>query len=249
MMEKAALGKNYRVHLSSFEGPLDLLLYLIKEAKIDIKDIFVSEVTKQYLKYMEDIGDLDMEKASEFLEIAATLLEIKSNSLLPKLEEIFPEQEDPAQKMIRQLEEYKLFKELSEKLRELETVDRYYRVADDSVFAPKVVLKDMRLDDLLDAFSRLLVKVERKKHDMEEPREIYKDPFTVDEKIEFIRSSLAERRTMSFFEFFDENATKDELIATFQALLELIKEQFLTVCQKAIFGDIILTIREGSAIG
>lgn len=247
-MENAALGKNYRVHLSSFEGPLDLLLYLIKEAKIDIKDIFVSEVTEQYLKYMEDIGDLDMEKASEFLEIAATLLEIKSNSLLPKLEEVFPEQEDPAQKMIRQLEEYRLFKELSEKLKGLETVDRYYRAPDNSAFAPKVVLKDMRLEDLLDAFSRLLARVEVKRRDIEEPKEIYKDPFTVDEKIELIKSRLAERRTMSFFELFEQDATRSELITTFQALLELIKEQFLTVSQKATYGDIILTIREGALI-
>lgn len=249
-MEKAVSKKlDYRVHLSSFEGPLDLLLYLIKEAKIDIKDIFVSEVTEQYLKYMEDIGDIDMEKATEFLEIAATLLEIKSNSLLPKLEDIFPDMEDPAQKMIRQLEEYKLFKEMGEKLKGLESLDRYYRAPDDTAFIPKVILRDINLDGLIEAFSKLLVKVEKKKRDVEEPKEIYKDPFTVAEKIEHIKACLAEKKSISFFELFEGCVTRGELITTFQALLELIKDQYLRVSQKEVYGDIILTVREEEAVG
>ena len=106
---------DYEFKLTNFEGPLDLLLHLIKEAKIDIKEIFVSEVTNQYLKFMEQLDTIDMEKASDFLDVAATLLEIKSNSLLPKLEEEAEEEEDPKQRFIRLLEEYSLLKEAGER--------------------------------------------------------------------------------------------------------------------------------------
>jgi len=250
-MEKLKIKKklDYKVHIDNFEGPLDLLLYLIKEAKIDIKDIFVSEVTEQYLAYITELDDLDMEKASEFLEIAATLLEIKSNSLLPKIEDVLFDTEDPAQKMIRQLEEYKLFKESCEKLKQSENVDRYYKVPDDSVYNVKVVLKDMNLDGLLDAFSKMLTKVQQKKDDIEIPKEIQKDPYTVEEKIMFIREMLTSKKSVAFTDLFGEDVSKKEVIATFQALLELIREQFITVNQKAVYGDILITITEEKAVG
>ena len=106
----------YKVRLDNFEGPLDLLLHLIKEAKLDIATVKLSAITEQYLEYMEQIPELDMEKASEFIEVAATLIEIKSKKLLPKPEEILPEEEDPEAKLLRQLQEYKIFKEASEEL-------------------------------------------------------------------------------------------------------------------------------------
>ena len=102
---------DYSTKLENFEGPLDLLLHLIKEAKIEIKDIFVSEVTDQYLQYISNLNEIDVEKASEYLIMAATLLEIKSKAVLPKVEEYLDEIEDPEQALIRQIEEYKLFKE------------------------------------------------------------------------------------------------------------------------------------------
>ncbi|MFQ6724552.1 MAG: segregation/condensation protein A, partial [Clostridia bacterium] len=105
---------DYSTKLDNFEGPLDLLLHLIKEAKIEIKDIFVSEVTEQFLQYMNNLEVLDVDKASEYLNMAATLLEIKSKSILPRIEEFTDDIEDPEQALIRQLEEYKLFKEASE---------------------------------------------------------------------------------------------------------------------------------------
>ena len=95
----------YKVRLDNFEGPLDLLLHLIKEAKLDIATVKLSAITEQYLEYMEQIPELDMEKASEFIEVAATLIEIKSKKLLPKPEEILPEEEDPEAKLLRQLQE------------------------------------------------------------------------------------------------------------------------------------------------
>ena len=114
---------DYSTKLENFEGPLDLLLHLIKEAKIEIKDIFVSEVTDQYLQYISNLNEIDVEKASEYLIMAATLLEIKSKAVLPKVEEYLDEIEDPEQALIRQIEEYKLFKEAGEKLKQQETTE------------------------------------------------------------------------------------------------------------------------------
>jgi segregation and condensation protein A len=240
---------DYSVRLQNFEGPLDLLLYLIKEAKIDIKDIFISQVTEQYILYMSQIGTLDMDKASEFLEIAATLLEIKSNSLLPKIEDILFDTDDPAQVMIKRLEEYKIFKESCEKLKLIENVNRYYKAPDDSVYNVTVVLKDMDLENLITAFSKLLIKAQQKKRDIEQPREIERDPFTVDEKIEYIKEILQIKKTISFIDLFSADVTKNEIITTFQALLELIREQYVTVSQKAVYDDILITYAEDKAVG
>ena len=109
----------YEVHLKEFDGPLDLLLHLIEQAKVDIKDIFISEITNQYLSLMEELDELDMDTASEFLTMAATLVYIKSRSLLPKPPKEAEEEEDPEEALVRQLKEYKLFKQAGEKLNEL----------------------------------------------------------------------------------------------------------------------------------
>ena len=109
----------YEVHLKEFDGPLDLLLHLIEQAKVDIKDIFISEITNQYLSLMEELDELDMDTASEFLTMAATLVYIKSRSLLPKPPKEAEEEEDPEETLVRQLKEYKLFKQAGEKLNEL----------------------------------------------------------------------------------------------------------------------------------
>lgn len=248
--KKFAPKSDYNVKIENFEGPLDLLLYLIKEAKIDIKDVFLSEVTDQYLMYMSTISSIDMEKASEFLEIAATLLEIKSNSLLPKIEDVMPEDgEDPARKMIRQLEEYKIIKEAGEKLKLCENVNRFYKIPDDSVYNPKIVLRDMDLEGLLNAFSKLMSKVEQKHRDIEIPKEIMKDPFTVEEKIEFLKDTLIARRQVSFADLFGVNVIKNEIITTFQAMLEITRQQFATLRQNSVYDDILITISEEDAVG
>lgn len=243
-VENSEFEDGYKVHLDNFEGPLDLLLYLIKEAKIDIKDIFISKVTDQYLSYMQNISQLDLEKASEFLSTAATILEIKSNSLLPKMEEIEGDTEDPAKKMIRKLEEYKIIKESAEKLKGLEEINSFYRMPDDSVYNVKVVLKDMTLEGLLDAFSKLMSKVTQKQNEINSPKEIVRDPFTVDEKITYIRQTLTERRSLMFSELFEGDYNKSEVITTFQAMLELIRRQFLEVIQAINYEDIKINICE-----
>ena len=235
---------DYSTKLKDFEGPLDLLLHLIKEAKIEIKDIFVSEVTEQFLAYMDGLAVLDVDKASEYLNMAATLLEIKSKSILPKIEEFDPDAEDPEQTLFRQIEEYKLFKEASEKLKTQENVLRFYKEPDKSAGDVRIVYNDFNLNGLITAFSRLLMRVDDRKRQENILKEIPKEVFTVREKAEQIRAALLDRKEMSFFETFGSYYTKNELITTFQAMLELLKLQFITVEQNGVFDDITIYLRE-----
>ncbi len=234
----------YSTKLENFEGPLDLLLHLIKEAKIEIKDVFVSQVTEQFLQYMNSVALLDVDKASEYLNMAATLLEIKSKSILPKIEDITDDFEDPEQALIRQLEEYKLFKEASEKLKEQENVLRFYKEPDKSVGDVKIVYNDFNLDGLIAAFSKLLMRVDDKKRQENVLKEIPKEIFTVKDKVEHIRTVLLDKKEVSFFEMFSSYYTKNELITTFQAMLELLKLQYIKVEQNGIFDDITLILRD-----
>ncbi len=236
---------DYSTKLENFEGPLDLLLHLIKEAKIEIKDIFVSEVTEQFLAYMEGVDVLDVDKASEYLNMAATLLEIKSKSILPRIEDPLDELEDPESALIRQIEEYKLFKEASQKLKEHENIDRFYKAPDGSVGEVKIVYNDyFNLDGLIQAFSKLLMRVDDKKRQENTLKEIPKEVFTVREKVDQIRMVLLERKNVSFFEMFPHYYTKNELITTFQAMLELLKLQYISVEQNGVFDDITITLRD-----
>ena len=139
----------YRVHLDNFDGPLDLLLHLIKEAKLDITTVKLSDITESYLEFMKEIDTLDMEKASEFIEVAATLLEIKSKKLIPRLDDVQTEVEDTEGDLLKRLQEYKLFKEASENLKTLEDINRMYKAPEPTANKYKIVLKDMKLDNLL----------------------------------------------------------------------------------------------------
>ncbi len=234
---------DYSTKLENFEGPLDLLLHLIKEAKIEIKDVFVSQVTEQFLQYINGVDVLDVDKASEYLNMAATLLEIKSKSILPKIEEITDEIDEEVQ-LIRQLEEYKLFKEASAKLKEQENILRFYKEPDKSVGDVKIVYNDFNLEGLISAFSKLLMRVDDKKRQENLLKEIPKEVFTVKDKVEHIRTVLLDRKEVSFFEMFSSYYTKTELITTFQAMLELLKLQYIAVEQNGVFDDITITLRE-----
>lgn len=224
--------------LDNFEGPLDLLLHLIKEAKMDIADVKLADITEQYLEYMQGLEELDMEKASEFITVAATLLEIKSKALLPRepdpseLDEIDPETE-----LKMRLEEYRLFKEAGQNLHNIENVNRLYKEPDKNVGAPRFVLKDMVLDKLLDAFVGILARVD-KKVVSDEPKKIQKDRFTVAEKIIAIKNIVRERHRVLFHELFEEDQTKSELINIFLAVLELLKIQIIKIIQPKPFAEI-----------
>jgi segregation and condensation protein A len=157
----------YLVQLKQFEGPLDLLLHLIEEAEVDVKDIFVSEITAQYLSYMAQVDELDMDTASEFLTMAATLLYIKSRQLLPRPPKEDEAEEDPEELLIRQLREYKAFKEATEQLRQLfeAAQNGKTRLPEDVPLPPKeVTLDGASMDGLFSAF---LVMLERKKDEPE----------------------------------------------------------------------------------
>ena len=233
------------VKLNMFEGPLDLLLHLIKEAKINIQDIFISEITEQYLALMENIDEVDVEKASDFIDMAATLLEIKSKKLLPKpvvQEEL--DEEDPEIRLIRQIEEYKLFKEASEKLKTIEEVGRFYKKPDESAGDFRYVLPEkLELDALIEAFSRLMQKVSVKA-EVPKERKIEKDRFTVAQKIAHIKDTLIEKKEFKFSELFESDYSKSEIINTFLAVLELLKGQIIRVVQDGSFDDIQIYKRE-----
>lgn len=238
------LNTEMRFKLDNFEGPLDLLLHLIKEAKLDIATVKLSEITEQYLEYMQDIKSVDMDKASEFITVAATLIEIKSKRALPVEQEVVEEDDDEAL-LLKRLEEYKLFKEAGGNLKQIEDINKLYRAPGKETEKVKIVMKDMVLDQLLDAFAKLLTREELKKAVVNEaPKKIVKDRFTVAEKIISIRNFAKERKRFEFEELFGEDMTKSELINVFLALLELLKLQSVKVVQSGIFGQIVIMANE-----
>lgn len=237
---------DFEIKAGDFEGPLELLLYLVKEAKVQIRDIFISNITEQYLLVIAGMDVLNLDKTSEFLEVATILLEIKAKSMLPSLDEMMPQEsgEDLKERFLRKLEEYKLFKEASDKLKETENVNYFYREPDESVNDYRYILRDMTMDALMDAFSKLLHKVEIKKS-VTQPKKIIKDRFTVAEKIIFIWEIAKERKSISFFELFERDYSKGEVITTFLALLEILKLQYVRAEQSGLFEDITLYYTEG----
>ena len=244
ILENAEENDAYKFKLDNFDGPLDLLLHLIKQAKVDIRDIFVSKITEQYMVYMEDIDNIDVDKASEFISMAATLLEIKSKKLLPKPEEVVIDEEDPEQRLIRQIEEYKLFKEASEKLKTIEDVNRLYKQPDDSVGEYRYELPDkLSLSLLTEAFYKLLQRQTVKAQEILE-RKIEKDRFTVAQKIAQIKDDLITKKRFKFSELFDADYSKSEIINTFLAVLELLKGQLITAIQTTVYGDIEIIKKE-----
>ena len=240
--EKFESNVDYTTVLDNFEGPLDLLLFLINKEEIEIKDIFVSQVTEQFLEYMKALPYLDVDKVSEYLNIAATIIKIKAQALVPNIEEdpeIDAEIEEDKAQLIRALEEYKLIKEETKKLKELETIGYYFKEPDKDVGEVRTVftLENLTLNGLIDAFSQLLLKREEELKD-EEVREIPRDSFTVEQKIQFVLECLEEEKEVKFEQLFTKDFTKSEIVTTFQAILELLKYQFLRIKQEQTFGEI-----------
>ncbi len=235
---------DYTTVLDNFEGPLDLLLYLIKQEEIEIKDIFVSQVTEQFLTYMKGLPSLDLEKASEYLDIAATIIDIKARRLVPPPD--YEEDGDydsddfgygdynPERDLIQALEEYQTAK----KLKERETVGYIFKAPDKEFAATQIQYTDMTLDGLVKAFTKMMVRLETKKRENPPPREIPKDVYTVRDKVKHIYSSVASRESMQFEELFKDDSTTPEIVTTFQALLELLKHQFIIVEQEELFSSI-----------
>ena len=251
--EKELLGNDYIMptleeanivfQLGDEVGPLDVLLELIKETKLDIMEVHLAELTEQFLDYMES-SDLNMEQKSEFVAVAATLLEIKSKSLLP----VDPdpeesEEEDPELALKRQLQLYKVFKEASGELALIENINHFYKEPDKSAGDYKIVLKNMDMQGLVDAFSKLLVKVEKKEL-AQEQKQISKDRFTLADSIKNLRSFVEDKKKVKFSDCFKSDYSRGEIIITFLAMLELLKKQFIKVRQDDVFAEIEIEIKE-----
>ena len=237
---------DYTTVLSNFEGPLDLLLFLINKEEIEIKDVFVSQVTEQFLSYMRGLPYLDVDKVSDYLNIAATILKIKAQSLVPNLEEdpeLDMEIEEDKAELIRALEEFRLIKEETKKLKEMETIGYFFKEPDKHVGETRTVfsLDNLTLDGLVNAFSKLLIKQEFAKA-QDEVREIPRDEYTVEEKIQFVMESLESGGNVRFEQLFTKDHTKSEIVTTFQAILELLKYQYLRVKQNETFGEIVISL-------
>ncbi|MBR5108955.1 MAG: segregation/condensation protein A [Clostridia bacterium] len=235
------------LHLSQFEGPLDMLLFLIGKAKIDIKDIFVSQVTDQYIQSVQNAPDLDMDDASAFINMAASLLEIKSRALLPKpkLEE---GEEDPEQALIRQLEEYQRFKQIAQDMQGFEKAAAlmFEKLPEEYPLPPPTLeLKNLTMEGLLAAFARVMARV---KEEGEEPiqtaRRIVRDEYTVPRCSAHILRRL-KKGPVKFDELFSPQPTRDEVVTLFLALLELLRLGRVSAEQEGIFGDMMLEARAG----
>ena len=239
---KALAPNEYKVELDIFEGPLDLLLYLIQKNEVDIYDIPIETITTQYMEYLHVMRMLDLNIAGEFIVMAATLMMIKSRMLLPEDErpEVEEEEEDPRWDLVRQLVEYKKFKDAAAELLEKE-------IFQENVFAlgaPEIiedpteaglVLEDVSLFDLIHAFNEVL-----KRAKPEEIGVIVAETFTVADKIDEILKTVRTRKKITFSSLFRADASRNEIICTFLALLELIRLNQVQARQDEQFGEIII---------
>ncbi|MDX6765175.1 MAG: segregation/condensation protein A [Candidatus Methylacidiphilales bacterium] len=234
----------WRVSLPSFEGPLDLLLYLIKKTEVDIYDIEIASITDQYLSYLDHMVKQDLEVAGEFLVVAANLIYIKSRTLLPEDQqppEEDAEEEDPRWELIKQLVEYKKFKDAAGNLGERERLREliFHREAKPVLAvsqepAAKPGLGRVGVIDLVKAFQTVL----QRARERDGFKEIYEDKYTVSDKIQSILALIEKQARLRFFELFHDMTSRTEIAVTFLALLELIRLKQLKCVQSDVFGDI-----------
>ena len=233
---------DYKVQLEIFEGPLDLLLYLIKKDEIDIYDVSLERITRQYLDYIDTFKMLNIELASEFIVMAANLMYIKSRELLPK--DVQPldeeaEEDDPRWELIRQLVEYKKFKEAAGFLgiQEMKADELFVTTPEmPDLEAPVVSMGQVGIFDLIRAFQRVLKRFEN----TDDFREIVNDRFTVADKIEELLNVVPVGGRVKFEELFSSASSRGEVIVTFLAMLELIKLNHLQVEQEQLLGEIVI---------
>ena len=229
----------YNVLLPEFEGPLDLLLHLIKKADISIFDIKIDEITKQYLDYIHKMEELNLNIASEYLVMASDLLEMKSRTLIPKNEET-QEEDDPREELINRLINYQNYKESIEKLKEYEAIRKevYTREPIVENYKSENVTNnlDITLDDLLKALSKFL---ENKENAKPLATKITNKQYSVGKRSIEIRDILKEKKKINFFELFDD-VSKEYVVVTFLAILDMSKRQEISITQENNFENIIL---------
>ena len=230
--------------LEHFEGPLDLLLHLIEEAEVDIYDIPISEITQQYLEYLELWEEMDLEVASEFLVMAATLVEIKSKMLLPKpkKEDANAPELDPREELVQKLIEYKKYKEFTLLLKnKFEIYEKVFYKAPEPIedyISDFTTITGVSVDLLAKTLSGILNK--KSTSPKNRVREIRRETYTVEDKIREISRHLVTQSVFFFEELFEEDTDKYEIIVTFLAILELVKRKFITVEQQMNFERILI---------
>jgi segregation and condensation protein A len=233
----------YKVQFEVFEGPLDLLLYLIKKEEVDIYEVNLTKLATQFIAHIELMREFDLEIAGEFLVMASTLMYIKSRELLPVEQQVVvegeDEGEDPRWELIRQLVEYKKFKDAAAKLqvREAAQENIFPRLPGKLEFTTDAaaVKPDVSIFDLLNAVNLVLQRFTKREASS---REIFEDKWTVSEKIEHVMQQLAARGSLRFTELFADASSRTEVICTFLALLELIRLKQLVCAQSEAFEEI-----------
>ncbi|MDW3095288.1 MAG: ScpA family protein [Gammaproteobacteria bacterium] len=222
------------VFLDAFEGPLDLLLYLIKRQNLDILTLPIANITRQYMEYIELMKDLRLELAAEYLVMAAMLAEIKSRMLLPRpVEE--GEEDDPRAELIRRLQEYERFKKAAEDMEELPRVER--DILEINVIQTEVVVEEklpqVDMKDLMHALQQVL-----KRSEMYAAHEIQREPLSLRERMTQVLSSLAVDDFVEFSSLFTKTEGRDGVIVTFIAILELLKDRVIEIVQSEVFAPI-----------
>jgi segregation and condensation protein A len=233
---------SYVVHLDQFEGPLDLLLHLIRQAKIDIKDIFISKITEQYLDVVRRAEELDMEVSGEFITMAAALIEFKSRALLPKLKTAEEEYEDSEQALIDRITLYQYIKDVSDDMRLLEErgSQNYYKLPDELVPPDPVLdLEGVGAEDLFHVLSTVL----QRKLEPERPKappvhHVRRDTYTVSERMRHLSYLIKNKKRILFETLFEEDCTREEVVVTFIAMLELMRQGRVRIMQRDAFGTI-----------
>lgn len=233
--------------IHDFEGPLDLLLHLIKESKMEITEIKIDEITKQYLHYIETMEELNLDIASEYVIMAAELIEMKSNTLLPnKKQEEDTYEEDPREQLITRLLEYKRYKEMTGVFNELEEIRKMVHTKEPEDLrnyknTTEVELdEDITLDVLLEAFKKFL---ERKQQEKPLHTKITKKEYSVSKRSKEIRTLLRKKRKITFEELFDVYS-KDYVVVTFLSVLDLTRKQELNIIQEHNFSSIMIALKE-----
>jgi segregation and condensation protein A len=230
--------EEYKVRLEVFEGPLDLLLYLIKRDELDIYDIPIERITGQYMQYLDMMRMLDLNIAGEFIVMAATLMMIKSRMLLPVEERPeLEEEEDPRWDLVRQLVEYKKFKDAASHLEHLAMRQENVFMREGEHVAvgpePEVGLRDVSIFDLISAFNEALKKVQK-----EELSEIFAERYTVAEKVDSIMARIRSEGRACLSSLLRGMTHRYEMVCAFLALLELIRMRQVRAMQSEVFGDI-----------
>jgi segregation and condensation protein A len=233
------MESDYKVRLEIFEGPLDLLLYLTKRDEIDIYDISLERITRQYLEYLQAFKELNIDVAGEFVVMAANLIYLKSRSLLP-VDQQPPEEDadehDPRWDLIRQLIEYKKFKDAAADLhqRELEQERVFARKATAAPADEPLRLGEVGIFQLINAFQTVIKRVEAR----QDVQEIFGERFSVSEKIDLILQQVESGASLRFSDLFGAIASRLEVVVTFLALLELIRLRQVRAVQKSLFEEI-----------